>query len=232
MKKYAILLLSLALSAAAQSQEEIRDPGQVGSHANQLEDEAVALSNRLVTQADSARYASMLTQLYDSDPYNEKYFAWILQFYDSPRQRHRLETFVDERLQKEPDSTMPWILKGEIAMRAQRWDEAVEAYLSADKIDPNSLPVVFNIGISMTQLAMELRTEKLNTKKTLTKRDIDDIRTSFTDAKTYLEKARAMDPHRKKVDWVTALYMVYYTLGEKEKADELEPLVHGFKQVY
>lgn len=222
-------LFLLAFSLPTEAQGEVRNPEAMLEGSTPLEQEALMLSSRLITRDDSTRYIALLNQLYDSDPYNEKYFAWILQFYDSPKQRHNLELFVDERLQKEPDSTMPWILKGEIAMRARRWDEAVEAYTAASVIDPHSLPLIFNIGICMTNQAMELRSDKLNTKRSLSKHDINDIKSAFTKAKEYLEKVRTLDPRRKKVDWVKPLYMVYYTLGEKEKADELEPLVTGFK---
>ena len=64
---------------------------------------------------------------------------------------------------------------------------------------------------------------------TLSKEDETKIKQVFAEARNYFERVRVKDPHRKKVDWVTPLYMVYTVLGEKIKLEELKPLVTGFK---
>ena len=52
----------------------------------------------------------------------------------------------------------------------------------------------------------------------------------FADARNYLERVRAKDPRRNKVDWVNPLYMAYTLLGDKIKAQELEALTNKFKK--
>lgn len=191
--------------------------------------EVQRMRGKLVSSQDSSTYISNLRQLYENDPYNETYFAWILEFYDHPKQRYKLEDFVDEQLEDQPHSTMPWILKGEIAMHAKRWEEAADAYKAAASIDPHSLPIIYNVGLCLSNQAIDIQRAILNKERSLKKEDQQRIKQALTEAKEYLEKARVMDPKRKKVDWVTPLYIVYYALGEKEKADKLEPLVTGFK---
>ena len=48
----------------------------------------------------------------------------------------------------------------------------------------------------------------------------------FADARNYLERVKAKDPRRNKVDWVNPLYMAYTMLGDKIKAQELEGLTN------
>ncbi len=187
------------------------------------------LRGKLISAQDSTNYISQLQTLYEHDPYNETYFAWILEFYDHPKQRHKLEDFVDDQLEDQPHSTMPWILKGEIAMHAKRWDEAAEAYKTAHTIDPLSLPIIYNAGLSLSNHAIDIQRAILNKERTLKKEDQQHIKQILIEAQDYLEQAKTMDPKRKKVDWVTPLYIVYFALGETEKARELEPLVTGFK---
>ena len=52
----------------------------------------------------------------------------------------------------------------------------------------------------------------------------------FAEARSYLERVRAKDPRRNKVDWVEPLYLDYTILNDKIKADELEPLVTKYKK--
>ena len=200
---------------------------------------AQCMRHQMITPQDSAKYLAVINKLYETDPNNDKYFAWIMQFYDRPQQRHKLEYFVDKELENNPNSIVPWILKGEIAMKAGRWDEAVDAYQHADEIDPGNVPVAFNIGVCLTSMSAEYdRQRRQRTQQIIngekngplpTAEEEQQIKQWLTEARVYLERVRGRDPKRKKVDWVKPLYMVYTSLGEKIKADELSPLVNQFK---
>jgi hypothetical protein len=41
-----------------------------------------------------------------------------------------------------------------------------------------------------------------------------------------MEKAKDLDPDCEKVKWAYPLYQIYYALGDKAKADEMEKLVN------
>ena len=201
------------------------DTAQLGA-----EIKARCMGARMVTPQDSAKYLAVINKLYETDPNNDKYFAWIMQFYDRPQQRRKLEYFVDKELENNPNSIVPWILKGEIAMKAKRWEEAVDAYQHADEIDPSNIPVIYNIGVCLNCKALEEQEAIRQQGEDMTFDDGREITQILAEARTYLERVRSRDPRRRKVDWVKPLYMVYTVLGEKVKAEELAPLVSGFKR--
>lgn len=190
---------------------------------------AQCMKAQMITPQDSSKYLAVINKLYETDPNNEKYFAWIMQFYDRPQQRHKLEYFVDKQLEDNPGNIVPWILKGELAMKAKRWDEAIDAYKSADEIDPSNIPVAYNIAICINSKAAEMQQLARNNNTTLSQTDSYNIKQMLAESRTYLERVKGRDPHRQKVDWVKPLYIVYTILGEKIKAQELEPIANGFK---
>lgn len=79
------------------------------------------MHNKMVNEEDSLRYLFVIQQLC-LDPTNETYFSWIMKFYQNPTPKFNIEDFID-RILKNTNSTVPWILKGEIAMHAERWEE-------------------------------------------------------------------------------------------------------------
>lgn len=186
---------------------------------------AECMHQTMTNAEDSTKYLAVLSRLYRLEPTNKKYFSWIMRFYEKPTPRFNIEDFVDSRLEKDANSPIPWILKGEIAMNAERWEEAIEAYKQADEIDPTNIPLIYNIGVCLNQQGNIARSEVLARRK---KGEIvSDIEYTkyFADARNYLERVRAKDPRRNKVDWVSPLYLDYQMLDDKIKAKELEPLV-------
>lgn len=184
---------------------------------------ARCMHDQMVNHEDSVKYLSVLAELYRSDPSSKVYFAWIMQFYNSKNRSFNLENFIDQQLQQFPHSPIPWLLKGETAMHAKHWEEAAEAYKQANIIDPDRLPVIYNIGVSMLNWGIGIKNEETKKKKDRKRETLAD--SIFSEAQGYLESVRKMDPHRKEVDWVTPLYQIYVIKGEDAKAEELRPLV-------
>lgn len=182
---------------------------------------AQCMSATMVNEADSMRYLAVLAQLYKIDPTNQDYFAWIMQFYSHPSAKHNLANFVDQQLEENAGSYVPWVLKGEIAMNAKRWDEAIEAYQQADALKPELVPVIYNIGVSMNNKVVEMQETKTGTKA--------EAERLLTQSRNYLERVRIKDPHQKQVKWIAPLYLAYTLLGDKIHASELEPILKGFK---
>lgn len=189
---------------------------------------ARCMHEMLLTRDDSLRYELVLRKLYEAEPTNRTYFAWMMQFYEHPSQHKQLEKFIQSQLVGNPGSTMPWILKGEMAMTDKRWEEAIEAYKRADAIDGTSIPVIYNIGICLNNLAVETIQKIGKPLKEMAVEDQRKVTDMLTEAQRYLERVRAMDPRRNKVDWVDPLYMDYELLDDQTKAQELEPLVSKF----
>lgn len=183
---------------------------------------ARCMHDTMVNHEDSVKYLSVLAALYKSNPSNSKYFAWIMQFYSRENRSFSLENFIDDQLQKSPDSPTPWLLKGETAMHAKRWEEAADSYQHANTLSPNQIPIIYNIGVCLMNRAIELE----NCKNKDTEKQIDKLTAPlFAKSQDYLEKVKTLDPHREKVDWVTPLYQVYVIEGKNDKAEELKPLV-------
>ena len=82
----------------------------------------------------------------------------------------------------------------------------------------------------MNGKAIELK-DQLADKKTggLTKENADKVKSILAEALVYLEKAKELDPDREKVNWAYPLYQIYYSMGNKEKSDEMEALVNAGK---
>lgn len=184
---------------------------------------------QMANEDDSLKYLAVLRKLYEIEPTSDTYFSWIMRFYQKPTAKFNLENFVDRELEEGHQSPIPWILKGEIAMRAKRWDEALEAYQTADEIDPTSVPVAFNIGVCLNMKGVELYKVFIAQQEKNEAASSDAYKSVFAQARNYLERVRAKDPHRKRVDWLRPLYMVYTILKDDIKAAELEPLVSNFK---
>jgi tetratricopeptide (TPR) repeat protein len=183
---------------------------------------ARCMHDQMVTHEDSAKYLSVVAELYRSDPSNSTYFAWLMQFYGRENRSFNLENFIDDQLQRFPKSPIPWILKGETAMHAKRWNEAVDAYKHADELDPKQVPVIYNIGVCLMDWALETGRQGTKDHDPDTKEKVANLNAQ---ARNYLERVQVMDPHRDKVDWVTPLYRIYVMLGDEIKAEELKPLV-------
>lgn len=181
---------------------------------------AQCMAATMANAEDSLRYLAVLTQLYRTDPTNPEYFSWVMQFYAHPSPQHNLTQFVDQQLEDNPGSYVPWVLKGEIAMNAKRWDEAVDAYQQADQLRPDIVPIIYNIGVCLNNKVLEMQ-------KAGNKAGTDNL---LAQARNYLERVRAKDPQQQKVSWAAPLYMAYRLLGDKVHADELEPIVQGFKE--
>ena len=191
---------------------------------------AQCMYGKMVNEEDSLRYLSVIQRLYRTDPTNETYFSWIMKFYQNPTRKFNIEDFIDRILEENTNSTVPWILKGEIAMHAERWEEAIDAYKQADEIDPSSIPVAYNIGVCLNTLGMAARDAVAARRKNKETVSDDEYMRYFAEARTYLERVRARDPRRNRVDWVGPLYLDYMILNDKVKAEELEPLVTKFKK--
>ena len=95
-----------------------------------------------------------------------------MKFYQNPTRKFNIEDFIDRILEENTNSAVPWILKGEIAMHAERWEEAIDAYKQADEIDPSSIPVAYNIGVCLNTVGLAAR--EAVTERRKKKEDVSD----------------------------------------------------------
>lgn len=178
------------------------------------------------TKEDSLAYLATIKDLHAQYPEESRYFNLLMDYYSKPGRQEEMKKWTEEEIAKDPNNKMTWALKGEVEMNTGKWDDAIASYKKAAELDPAFVQVIFNTGVCLNQKAIEEK-DKLADKKTggLTPENANKIKAILADAKGYLEKAREIDPNREKVDWAYPLYQIYYNLGDKTKAAEMEKLV-------
>ena len=179
------------------------------------------------TEQDTLEYIEMLKDASAKFPQDQRYSAWIGDYYLNSGKTSELAAWADGEIAKNPEDKFAYVFKGEALRTLEKYDEAVECYKKAFELDPSYLAAAYQAGVSLNSKAIKMKDE-LADKKTgmLTKVNADKVKAVLTDAKTYLEKVRELDPDHEQVNWVYALYQLYYNLGDKAKADELEKMLN------
>jgi tetratricopeptide (TPR) repeat protein len=180
------------------------------------------------TKQDTLEYIDMLKEASAKFPQDNRYSAWIGDYYLNSNNTDELLKWAEGEIQKNPEDKFGYTYKGEALRLSGKWDEAVECYKKAFEIDPTYIAAAYQAGVSLNSKAIEMK-DKLADKKNgmLTKENADKVKAVLSDAKTYLEKVRELDPDRNTVNWTYALYQLYYNLGDNEKASELEKILNG-----
>ena len=179
------------------------------------------------TKQDTLEYIEMLKDASAKFPADTRYSAWIGDYYLQSGNNDELLKWAEGEIAKNPEDKFGYTYKGEALRLSDRFDEAVECYKKAFEIDPTYIAAAYQAGVSLNSKAIKLKDE-LADKKTgkLTVENANKIKAILTDAKGYLEKVRELDPDHEKVDWRYALYQMYYSLGDNEKASEIEKLLN------
>ncbi len=180
------------------------------------------------TKQDTLEYIDMLKDASQKFPADNRYSAWIGDYYLNSGNNQELLKWAEGEIAKNPNDKFGYTYKGEALRLSGKYDDAVECYKKAFEIDPTYVAAAYQAGVSLNSKAIELK-DQLADKKTgkLTVENANKIKAILSDAKTYLEKVRELDPNREQVNWAYALYQMYYSLGDNEKASELESLVGG-----
>ena len=180
------------------------------------------------TKQDTLEYIEMLKDASQKFPADTRYSAWIGDYYLQSNNAEELNKWADAEIAKNPQNKFAYTYKGEALRLSNKFDEAVECYKKAFEIDPTYVAAAYQAGVSLNSKAIAMKDE-LADKKTgmLTNENADKVRAVLNDSKEYLEKVRAADPNREQVNWAYALYQVYYSLGETDKASELEKILEN-----
>jgi tetratricopeptide (TPR) repeat protein len=180
------------------------------------------------TAADSAAYLAVVKDMHKQKPDESRYFNLLMEYYTRANDMKALEAWADEEIALNAENSMAWALKGEVQMNNRKWDDAVESYKKAIELDANFVQCIFNAGVCLNGKAIDLK-DKLADKNTggLTKANADKVKEILTEAKSFLERSKELDPDREKVNWAYPLYQIYYSIGDKAKSDEMEKLVNA-----
>ena len=179
------------------------------------------------TKEDSLAYVNMLKDLHKQAPSEDRYFNLLMDYYTRANDMVALKAWAEEEIALNDQNKMAWALKGEVQMNQSEWDAAVESYKKALELDPDFVQCVFNAGVCLNSKAIALK-DKLADKNTgkLTTENANKVKEILNEAKEYMERAKELDPDSEKVKWAYPLYQIYYAIGDKDKADEMEKLVN------
>ena len=180
------------------------------------------------TKQDTLEYVEMLKEASQKVPDDTRYSAWIGDYYLQSNNAEELSKWADAEIAKNPQNKFAYTYKGEALRLTNKFDESVEYYKKAFEIDPTYVAAAYQAGVALNSKAITMKDE-LADKKTgmLTNADADKVKAVLGEAKEYLEKVREADPDREQVNWAYALYQVYYSLGDTEKAAELEKILEN-----
>lgn len=173
---------------------------------------------------DSVAFLNAAIAAHQKYPDVQRYFDVIARCYAT--KPDVLVKFMDEEIAKNPNVVLPYLYKGEMAMNNQKWDEAIENYKKAAANDANNIIANYNLGVCYYNKANNLKDE-LADKKTgkLTDANADKVRNGLTEALTYLEKTRQLDPEQETCRWAYILANTYYVRGEQAKYEEVSKLI-------
>jgi tetratricopeptide (TPR) repeat protein len=185
-----------------------------------------AKKETIKTKADTLEYVQMLKDAAAKFPNDQRYSAWIGDYYLQSNNTAALSQWADQEIAKNPTNKFAYTYKGEAFRLNSKWDDAIACYNKASELDPTYIVAYYQAGVCLNSKAIDLK-EKLSDKRTgmLTVANVAKVKEVLTQAKEKLEKVRSLDPNRDQVKWAYALYQVYYSLGDKAKVAELEPLI-------
>lgn len=179
-----------------------------------------ALTKNLKTKADTLAYLKKL-----NDINADKYMAQIASLYNQIGEKELSNKILNDAIAKDPNNKMAYAIKGENAMNAKDWDEAIKYFKKTVEIDPEFVAVWFNLGVCASSKGFDLN-EQLSENGRLTPENDAKVKDALKEAMGYYEKVRSLDPNREKVsNWPYQLRMIYNALGETDKANEISKML-------
>ena len=179
-----------------------------------------ALTKNLKTKADTLAYLKKL-----NDINADKYMAQIASLYNQIGEKELSNKILNDAIAANPNNKMAYAIKGENAMNAKNWDEAIKNFKKTVEIDPEFVAVWFNLGVCASSKGFDLN-EQLSENGRLTPENDAKVKDALKEAMGYYEKVRSLDPNREKVsNWPYQLRMIYNALGETDKANEITKML-------
>lgn len=176
-----------------------------------------ALEQQLSTRQDTLDFIQTMKEVDAS-----KYFGRITSFLERVGEKEQAAQLIEEELARNPENKMAWAIKGESAMNARSWEQAIEAFKKTVEIDPSFTAVWFNLGVCAYSWAADLQEQLSDKQGKITAENNKKVNDKIAEAKTYYEKVRELDPSYQEIpNWPRQLRMVYNALGETEKAAEI-----------
>lgn len=181
---------------------------------------------QLKNHADSVAYVQKVKALYDKDPQNDMLFGTLINLYSSLKDEASANALVEAKIAADPKNFTAWAVKGQNAMIAQKLEDAIAAFKNALEIEPENAQVNAFLGACLFDRAQKAEDRAAGKTGRVSAAAEAQIKPVFEEARTYLEKAKQLDPNREKSQWAYALYRCYYRLygAEDPRTKEAEAL--------
>ena len=155
------------------------------------------------TREDSVKCVKSFEQLYAKDKANENIFSNLATLYGSLGMKDKQNAIINDRLAACPNDFMALAIKGQTEMGENKWDEAIADFKKATAVKEDALVLTW-LGFCLNNKAAGLP-------------NVADQKPLVEETKTYLERARELDPDQKRANWRYLLYSTYYNLyGEND----------------
>ena len=170
-----------------------------------------AIQSTLQTRQDSINYVKTLEQEYAEDTSDELTFGMLLNMYTGLGMDKELSAAVDKKIAEDPKNYTAWAVKGQSAMNAQNFDEAIKCFKNAIEQQENAVVLTF-LAACMLDKGATIEDRQSGKGGGLTQAAKDQIRPLYEEAKGYLERASVADPDQTQARWSYLLETCQYRI--------------------
>ena len=166
----------------------------------------------LKNHADSVAYMQKLEGIYANDKNNDMVFGSLVNLYSGLNENAKLEQLFNEKLAADPNNFTVWAVKGQNAMIAQDLENAVTYFKKALDAQPENTQILTYLGACLLDRASQAEDRAAGKTGRVAPAALEQIMPIYEESRSYLEKARNLDPGRNNANWAYPLYRCYYRI--------------------
>ncbi len=181
------------------------------------------MANMYLTQKDTANALMTINQGRQKYPEDGTLITQGLNIYLSSGRDKEAYAQNEDALKSDPNNAVLYYIKGSLADKLGKTDEAVGAYKKALELKPDHFDAAYNLGAMFFNEGAELsnKANKIPASK-IAEYDAakKQFEAKFKEALPYLEKAHQLNP--KDMSTMQSLKQIYLRIGDMKKADEIK----------
>lgn len=166
----------------------------------------------LKNRADSVAYMQKLEGIYANDKNNDMVFGSLVNIYSGLKEDAKLEQLFNEKLAADPNNFTVWAVKGQNAMIAQDLENAVDYFKKALNVQPENTQILTYLGACLLDRASQAEDRAAGKTGRVAPAALEQIMPIYEESRSYLEKAKQLDPGRSNANWAYPLYRCYYRI--------------------
>ncbi len=171
-----------------------------------------AMQQGLKTKEDSVNYVKRLETDLAANPTSEMVLGTLLGMYAQLNMNTEMNSLIDKTLASDPANYTAWAMKGQNAIFAEQWDDAISCFEKALAKKPDSAVALSMMGAALINKGAQAQERAAGKTGMIPATAKDQIRPFYERAKECLEKAKAADPSEQQSKWAYALDRCNYLL--------------------